>query len=104
MTGHKACGAIIAGVIAAGVATTAASAYKGEKLAPQATISLEQAREIALNAYAGEVTDEELERERGGSGLRYSFDIKNGTVTHEVGVDAKTGQVLENRVERARHD
>jgi uncharacterized membrane protein YkoI len=104
MTGHKACGAIIAGVIAAGVATTAASAYKGEKLAPQATISLDQAREIALQAYAGEVTDEELERERGGSGLRYSFDIKNGTVTHEVGVDAKTGKVLENKVERARHD
>jgi uncharacterized membrane protein YkoI len=104
MTRHKAFGAIIAGVIAAGAATTAASAYKGEKLAPQATISLEQAREIALNAYAGEVTDEELERERGGSGLRYSFDIKNGTATHEVGVDAKTGQVLENKVERARHD
>jgi uncharacterized membrane protein YkoI len=104
MTRHKAFGAIIAGVIAAGAAATAASAYKGEKLAPQATISLEQAREIALKAYAGEVTDEELERERGGSGLRYSFDIKNGTVTHEVGVDAKTGQVLENKVERAGHD
>jgi uncharacterized membrane protein YkoI len=104
MTRHKTFGAIIAGVIAAGAATTAASAYKGEKLAPQATISLDQAREIALQAYAGEVTDEELERERGGSGLRYSFDIKNGTVTHEVGVDAKTGQVLENKVERARHD
>jgi uncharacterized membrane protein YkoI len=101
---EEAFGAIIAGVIAACAAATVASAYKGDNLAPQATISLEEARQIALKAYAGEVTDEELERERGGSGLRYSFDIKNGTVTHEVGVDAKTGRVLENKVERARHD
>jgi uncharacterized membrane protein YkoI len=79
-------------------------AYKGEKLAPQATISLGEAREIALKTYPGEVADEELDREKGGSGLRYSFDIKNGAVTHEVGVDAKTGQVLENKVERGRRD
>jgi uncharacterized membrane protein YkoI len=45
-----------------------------------------------------------LEKERGGSGLRYSFDIKNGKITHEVGVDAKTGKVLENSVEGAHHD
>ena len=37
-------------------------------------------------------------------GTRCSFDIKNGKVTHEVGVDAKTGKVLENSVEGARHD
>ena len=104
MTRRKTFGAILAGAIAATAAATTAFAYKGEKLAPQATISLDQAREIALKAYAGEVVDEELERERGGSGLRYSFDIKNGSVTHEVGVDAKTGHVLENKVERAGHD
>ena len=104
MTRRKTFGAILAGAIAATAAATTAFAYKGEKLAPQATISLDQAREIALKAYAGEVVDEELERERGGSGLRYSFDIKNGSVTHEVGVDAKTGQVLENKVERPGHD
>jgi hypothetical protein len=44
-------------------------------------------------------TGEELEKEKGGSGLRYSFDIKNAGVTHEVGVDAKTGKLLENRAE-----
>jgi uncharacterized membrane protein YkoI len=31
---------------------------------------------IALKAHPGKVTDEELEREAGGTGLRYSFDIK----------------------------
>ena len=103
MTRRKVLAAIMAGAAAAGAAATAASAYKGERLAPQAKISLDQAREIALKAYPGQVVDEELEREKGGSGLRYSFDIKNGAVTHEVGVDAKTGEVLENKVERG-HD
>ncbi len=54
---------------------------------------------VRLKAQTGKITDEELEHEAGGSGLRYSFDIKNGSVTHEVGVDAKTGKVLENSVE-----
>ena len=43
--------------------------------------------------------DEELERETGGTGLRYSFDIKSGNSTQEVGVDARTGRVLENAKE-----
>lgn len=72
---------------------------KGHEFAGQAKVSLEQARRIALKAYPGKITDEELEKERGGSGLRYSFDIRKGSVTHEVGVDAKTGKVLENSKE-----
>ena len=55
-----------------------ASAYTGQELAPQAKISLEQARSIATKPRPGEVTDQELEKEKGGSGLRYSFDIRNG--------------------------
>jgi uncharacterized membrane protein YkoI len=52
-----------------------------------------------LKARPGTITDEELEKEKGGSGLRYSFDVKNGKVTYEVGVDAQTGRVLENSKE-----
>ena len=76
-----------------------AAAYTGQELAGKAKITIEQARVIALKAHPGQIVDEELERERGGSGLRYSFDVKSGTVTHEVGVDARTGQVLENKAE-----
>jgi hypothetical protein len=75
------------------------SAYTGEDLAKDAKVSLSEARVIALKAFPGKITDEELENEKGGSGLRYSFDIKNGGVTHEVGVDAKTGKLLENSAE-----
>jgi uncharacterized membrane protein YkoI len=73
-----------------------AMAYTGEKLAKEAKVSIVQARAIALQAHPGKITDEELEREAGGTGLRYSFDIKSGRFTQEVGVDAMTGRVLEN--------
>jgi uncharacterized membrane protein YkoI len=76
-----------------------APAYTGQELAGKTKVTIEQARAIALKAHPGRITDEELEREGGGSGLRYSFDIKNGAVTREVGVDARTGRVLENKAE-----
>ena len=97
---------VVIGVL--GVILTAASlnafAFTGQNLAGHAKVTIEQARTIALKAYPGKITDEELEQEKGGSGLRYSFDIKNGKVTHEVGVDAKTGAVLENSTEGAHPD
>ena len=75
-------------------------AYNGQQLAPQAKITITQARAIALKAVpGGKIVDQELEKETGGSGLRYSFDIKAGGKTREVGVDAKTGKILANAVE-----
>ena len=79
--------------------TWPALAYTGQKLAKEAKVSIVQARAIALKAHPGKITDEELEREPGGTGLRYSFDIKRGGITQEVGVDAVTGRVLENAKE-----
>ena len=68
-------------------------------MARDAKVTITEARVIALKAHPGKITDEELEKENGGSGLRYSFDIREGKVTHELGVDAQTGQVLENKAE-----
>ncbi|HEY8710996.1 MAG TPA: PepSY domain-containing protein [Burkholderiaceae bacterium] len=79
--------------------TVSAEAYTGEKLAGEAKVGMTEARGIALKAHPGKVTDEELEKESGGTGLRYSFDIRDGKVTHEVGVDAQTGKLLENKAE-----
>ena len=81
-----------------------ATAYTGEELAKTAKVTLEDARAIALKARPGAITDQELEKEKGGSGLRYSFDIKDGKTTYEVGVDAQTGKVLENAAEGAHPD
>jgi uncharacterized membrane protein YkoI len=73
--------------------------FAGADLLPQAKITLAQARSTALAARPGKITDQELENERGGTGLRYSFDIKSHHKTFEVGVDARTGKVLENDAE-----
>lgn len=74
----------------------AVQAYSGQPYARAARISLAQARAIALKAFPGKILKQELEKEQGGSGLRYSFDIRRGQLIHEVGVDAKTGKLLEN--------
>lgn len=85
-------------------AATAAFAYAGQEFAKDAKIGLAQARRIALKARPGIVTDQALEREKGGSGLRYSFDITVGGRIFEVGIDAQTGRVLENAKEGANPD
>ena len=76
-----------------------ALSYTGQDLAVKAKVTIDEARAIALKARPGTITDEELEKEKGGSGLRYSFDVKSGSLTYEVGVDAQTGKVLENSKE-----
>jgi uncharacterized membrane protein YkoI len=91
--------ALVALCAIVGAAQMPAVAYTGHELASSAQVSIDQARAIALKTLPGEITDEELETEEGGSGLRYTFNIKRGTDTHEVGVDARTGAVLEHTVE-----
>ncbi len=81
-----------------------AYAFKGQKYSKETKISLAEARHIALKVYPGKIISEELEHERGGSGLRYSFDIRSHKSTHEVGVDAVTGKVLENSIEGPNSD
>lgn len=98
------CGGVLIGAAVFLGPTPPALAYTGEHLAGKAKITIGQARQTALRAHPGKITDEELERERGGSGLRYSFDIKSGGITQEVGVDAVTGLVLENAPEGPKPD
>ena len=73
----------------------------GQKLLPKAKVSPAQARAIALRAVHGTIVSQELEYEAGGSGLRYTIDLKTAAGTREVGVDAKTGAILENIAEKA---
>lgn len=90
---------VIAALAATPSFAATASGLKGASLQPQAKVSLAAARRIALAARPGTVVDQELEKEEGGSGLRFSFDIRHGRTTYEVGVDARTGAVLENAAE-----
>ncbi len=106
---------IVAGPVLAGPAlaspmpadhaqTVSAKPMHGAKYLPMAKVTLAMARATALKARPGAITDQELEREKGGSGLRYSFDITSGGKPYEVGIDAKTGAVLENIAEGAHPD
>jgi uncharacterized membrane protein YkoI len=93
--------AVAISLSSATIAATAPASLKGHALAGKARIGLDEARDIALKARPGSITDQELEKEGGGSGLRYSFDITSAGKTYEVGVDARTGKVLENGHESA---
>ena len=100
-TKSRVAAALVAVCFASGAALAADETVilKGVQFVSQAKISLETARATALKARPGIITDEELEKEKGGSGLRYSFDIKSDSKTYEVGVDARTGAILENALE-----
>lgn len=91
--------AAVALLAATGASAAVPKHFAGAELLPMAKITLAQARVTAVRAHPGVITDQELEKERGGTGLRYSFDIKNNGKTFEVGVDARTGKVLENDAE-----
>lgn len=84
---------------AAFLTAAAASAYPGQNLASHAKITLAQARATAQRTAHGTIVSQELETEAGGSGLRYTFDVKTATGVREVGIDARTGAVLENAPE-----
>ncbi len=86
------------------IAIVAAHAFTGQKYVKDAKVSIISARRIALKVFPGKIVSEELEYEQGGSGLRYSFDIRNHGRIHEVGVDAMTGKVLENSAEGTNPD
>lgn len=73
--------------------------YPGEEWAKDTKIGIADARARALKLQPGQLIDEALERESGGSGLRYSFDIKVNRIVHTVDIDAVTGKILENSVE-----
>ena len=66
------CAAALLVLSGAAAASTAADAAK-------ARIDMPHARTIALATYPGKIVKEELEKEKGGSGLRYSFDVKGNT-------------------------
>lgn len=59
------------------------------------------ARAIALKQAAGKIADAKFEK--GGGAWRYSFDIWQRQRIHDIGVDANTGRIVENKYE-GRHN
>lgn len=85
-------------IVAAAVSGTAIAAS-----APAPKISMTQARTMALKLAPGKVISSEYEKE--GGVWRYSFDIQQRGNVQEIGIDGRTGKVLENKSEgRVDHD
>ena len=90
--------------LAASVTSAPALASPTAKL-PNPKLTKAQATAIAKRAVKhGTIVASELEVEKGGSGLRYSFDVKDGGVSREIGVDANTGAILESAKEGTHPD
>ena len=78
-------------------AMASAAAAQTTTHGPVAKISMSHARAIALEAAPGKVISAEYENE--GGGWRYSFDIQQKGNVQEIGVDGRTGKIVENKSE-----
>ena len=65
--------------------------------APTPKVSMAYARAIALKLAPGKIKSGEYEME--GGIWRYSFDIQQKRNVQEIGIDAMTGKVVENKSE-----
>jgi uncharacterized membrane protein YkoI len=92
----------VAAVIAAfGVGGGASAASVAKPPAPR--ISMVQARAMALKLAPGKIISSEYENE--GGIWRYSFDIQQRGNVQEIGIDGRTGRVVENKSEgKVDHD
>jgi uncharacterized membrane protein YkoI len=87
----------IAFVAALGISSAALAA------APAPKISKARAEAMALKLAPGKITDAEYENE--GGAWRWSFDIQQKGHIQEIGIDGRTGKVVENKSEgKVDHD
>ncbi len=95
----------VIGLIALGASGAALASNMSAPNPADAKITMQDALTKATALVpGGQVRQGELETEHGGSGLRYSFDIRTAQGNHEVGIDAMTGAVLENGLEKGGHE
>jgi uncharacterized membrane protein YkoI len=99
---HPAAALLIAGILATGAAQ-AKTAAPAKVAVPAPKISMAKARAMALHLAPGKIKSSEYEKE--GGGWRYSFDIQQKGHIQEIGIDGKTGKVVENKSEgKVDHD
>jgi uncharacterized membrane protein YkoI len=82
-----------------GAGSTAIAAAK----APTPRISMVAAKAMALKLAPGKIISSEYEKE--GGIWRYSFDIQQRGNVQEIGIDGRTGKIVENKSEgKVDHD
>ena len=83
--------------LAIAVALLGASGAAFAAKAPTPKIPMAKARAMALKLAPGKIISSEYEYE--GGGWRYSFDIQQTGHVQEIGIDGRTGKVVENKSE-----
>ena len=92
----------VTGVAQAATETTATKVAVKKVAPPKPKISMAQARATALKLAPGKLVSSEYENEHG---WRYSFDIQQKGHIQEIGIDGRTGRVVENKSEgKVDHD
>ena len=90
---------IISLIAMLGAGSTAIAAVK----APTPRIAMAAAKAMALKLAPGKIISSEYEKE--GGIWRYSFDIQQKGNVQEIGIDGRTGKVVENKSEgKVDHD
>ena len=93
----------VGGLLVVGATAAWKVQHDRSALQERARVSADDARATALAAvHGGKIVESELEDEDGR--LIYSFDIEAADGTHEVEIDAITGQVLQSGVENEDDD
>ena len=100
---RKALALAVGGLLVVGGTAAWKAQHDRNALQERARVSAEDARATALAAVpGGKVVESELEDEDGR--LIYSFDIEAADGTHDVEIDAITGQVLQSALENEDED
>jgi uncharacterized membrane protein YkoI len=83
--------------IALAAALVGGGAYAASPRPPAPKISMAKARAIALKLAPGKIISSEYEKE--GGIWRYSFDIQQRGNVQEIGIDGRSGRIVENKSE-----
>jgi uncharacterized membrane protein YkoI len=94
-------GVVLVGLIT--VPPTSSLAYIRQELEEGAKVSIDEARAIALQTRAGEITTKRWNA-RKAAAVFATLSAKSDGAVYKVGVDAQTGKVLENKKEGAHPD
>lgn len=86
---------------AAILSTTALAAAPAPAHPPKPLVSMARAKAMALHLAPGKIISSEYEKE--GGIWRWSFDIQQKNNVQEIGIDGRTGKVVENKSE-GKHD
>ena len=93
----------VGGLLAVGATAAWKVQHDRNALQERARVPAEDARATALAAVpGGRIVESELEEEDGR--LIYSFDIEAADGTHDVEIDALTGEVLQSALENENDD